>query len=154
MRWPQQPTLTGTPESTPRVDDAEDATRLETPGAYQEAALQPTDAAAPGHTTVEGEVVEGKLRPYSGIDWRLLGISVLATAFGGALVGWLATGGRGWRGALIGAGAHTTLFLGGTAILGRSRLSGGHLLGLGAAAAISAGGTAWLFTQQRRKGVR
>jgi hypothetical protein len=70
---------------------------------------------------------------------------------GGALVGYLATGGRGWRGAYIGATANVALFYFGTAFAGRKVLPASTtwtLAGLGVASAAGAG---YFFMQQRRR---
>lgn len=143
--------LNASPSTRQVSDDVSDASDASD-------ALEPVDA-GPGASTelAPGQVTDGSSGiddSHGVVDWKALGWGLFATGLGGALVGWLATGGRGWRGAAIGAGVHTALLLSGTALLGRKRLPGRYLVGFGAAAAATAGGTYWLFTQQRRGGVR
>ena len=151
MRWTDdtQPLSNASPTTRQVSDEPLDtSSALEPSGDGSGAGAELTST-----TPNDGSVTTGD-DSYGVIDWKALGWGLVATGIGGALVGWLATGGRGWRGAVIGAGVHTTLLLGGTALLGRKRLPGRYLLGFGAAAAATAGGTYWLFTQQRRGGVR
>ena len=83
--------------------------------------------------------------------WMEIGKSAAMIALGGALVGYLATGGRGWRGAAIGATANLTLFYAGTLFASRGVLSTGNMVALGALTVASAGGAGYFFTQQRRR---
>lgn len=83
--------------------------------------------------------------------WMEIGKSAAMVALGGALVGYLATGGRGWRGAAIGATANLTLFYAGTLFASRGVLSTGNMAALGALTVASAGGAGYFFMQQRRR---
>ena len=83
--------------------------------------------------------------------WMQIGKGAVMVALGGALVGYLATGGRGWRGAAIGATANLTLFYGGTLLAGRSTISTGNMVALGALTVASGAGAGYFFMQQRRR---
>lgn len=83
--------------------------------------------------------------------WMEIGKGAVMVALGGALVGYLATGGRGWRGAAIGATANLTLFYGGTLLAGRSTISTGNMAALGALTVASGAGAGYFFMQQRRR---
>jgi hypothetical protein len=87
----------------------------------------------------------------SGSPWLEVLKNAAMVGVGGALVGYLATGGRGWRGAYIGATANVALFYFGTAFAGRKVLPASTtwtLAGLGVASAAGAG---YFFMQQRRR---
>lgn len=83
--------------------------------------------------------------------WMQIGKAAAMVALGGALVGYLASGGRGWRGAAIGATTNLTLFYGGTVIAGRSVQPTSTTAILGALTVASGAGAAYLFMQQRRR---
>ena len=97
--------------------------------------------------TVQDSLTEGVADP----SYMTIGKSVALASVGGALVGFLASGGKGWRGAAIGASVNATLVYAGTAIAGRKAFSKGMLallVALGIATASSAG---YLFMQQRKR---
>lgn len=83
--------------------------------------------------------------------WMQIGKAAAMVALGGALVGYLASGGRGWRGAAIGATTNLALFYGGTVIAGRSVQPTSTTAILGALTVASGAGAAYLFMQQRRR---
>ena len=83
--------------------------------------------------------------------WMQIGKGAVMVALGGALVGYLATGGRGWRGAAIGATANLTLFYSGSAIAGRNTFLTATTATLGVLAVASASGAGYFFMQQRRR---
>ena len=84
-------------------------------------------------------------------SWTAALVGAAGVAVGGALIGYLATGGRGWRGPYIGATANMALFFGGSAIAGRNSLSTATTATLGLLAVASAGGAGYFFMQQRRR---
>ena len=77
--------------------------------------------------------------------------SVFAVAIGGALVGYLATGGHGWRGPVIGATTNSALYLAGTAIGGRHRFSMGVLNALTLSTVACVATVGWLYMKQRKQ---
>lgn len=83
--------------------------------------------------------------------WMQIGKAAAMVALGGALVGYLASGGRGWRGAAIGATTNLALFYGGTVIAGRSVQPTSTTAVLGVLTVASGAGAAYLFMQQRRR---
>jgi hypothetical protein len=83
--------------------------------------------------------------------WKAALVGAAGVAVGGALLGYLATGGRGWRGPYIGATANMALFFGGSAIAGRNTFSTTTTATLGVLAVASASGAGYFFMQQRRR---
>jgi hypothetical protein len=128
------------------ADDETFGARLRMPGSTPDQVRlgAPGDNAPGEHTGPEGGVV---VTP----SWTAALVGAAGVAVGGALIGYLATGGRGWRGPYIGATANMALFFGGSAIAGRNSLSTATTATLGLLAVASAGGAGYFFMQQRRR---
>jgi hypothetical protein len=84
-------------------------------------------------------------------SYMAIGKSVALASLGGAFVGWLASGGHGWKGAAIGASTNAALVYAGTALAGRKSFSKGMLAGLVVLGLAAAGGAGYFFMQQRRR---
>ncbi len=90
--------------------------------------------------------------PAPTFPWGATAIGFLTMALGGALTGYLATGGRGWKGPMTGALTHLTIFSIGTALAGRNALSTGAMLGFAGAGVAAGAGAGYLFWRTRRAG--
>ena len=146
----RQTTPWGSPSTNPGAfgvgaDDSTFGERLRMPGVSQDQVrlgTDPTDLVDDAGAALE----TGKTDP----SYASIGKSVALASLGGALVGYLATGGRGWRGAALGASVNATLVYAGTAIAGRKAYSNG-MLALRAVLGLAAAGSAgYLYMGQRR----
>lgn len=132
------------------ADDETFGSRLRMPGLTPDQVRlgdAPDSPAGPGaDMDADDRTTSGNASP-----WMEIGKGAVMVALGGALVGYLATGARGWRGAAIGATANLTLFYGGTLLAGRSTISTGNMVALGALTVASGAGAGYFFMQQRRR---
>ena len=76
--------------------------------------------------------------------------SLALASIGGAIVGYLATGGKGWHGAVIGASTNASLVYAGTAIAGRKAYSNAMLAGLALMTVATAAAAGYLYMGQRK----
>ena len=88
----------------------------------------------------------------STFPWGATALGFFAMAIGGALTGYLATGGRGWKGPATGALTHIALFSLGTSLAGRNTLTTGEMISFGGAGLAAGAGAGWLFWGQRKGG--
>jgi len=138
------------------ADDETFGARLRMPGLTPDQVRlgsPPDDTTFPPVPQEERDAARGRVEREEAAKspWMQIGKGAVMVALGGALVGYLATGGRGWRGAAIGATANLTLFYGGSAIAGRNTFLTATTATLGVLAVASAGGAGYFFMQQRRR---
>jgi len=112
-----------------------------------ETATDSTDAADTSSSDSSLDLGIGTFNP----SFVTIASSVFAVAIGGALVGYLATGGHGWRGPVIGATTNSALYLAGTAIGGRHRFSMGVLNALTLSTVACVATVGWLYMKQRKQ---
>ena len=134
------------------ADDETFGARLRMPGSTPDQVRlgAPPNSDTPD-TVTDADIDAAQTTGSSGAAWLEVLKNAAMVGVGGALVGYLATGGRGWRGAYIGATANVALFYFGTAFAGRKVLPASTtwtLAGLGVAAAAGSG---YFFMQQRRR---
>ena len=133
------------------ADDETFGARLRMPGSTPDQVRLGT-LGDPADTVTEADIDAAQTTGAGdGSPWLEVLKNAAMVGVGGALVGYLATGGRGWRGAYIGATANVALFYFGTAFAGRKVLPASTtwtLAGLGVASAAGAG---YFFMQQRRR---
>lgn len=140
------------------ADDETFGSRLRMPGLTPDQVRLGNLGDPPDDTTfvpvTQGEIDAARERlerEEAASPWMQIGKAAAMVALGGALVGYLATGARGWRGAAIGATANLTLFYAGTLFAGRSVQPTTTTAALGALTIASGAGAAYFFTQQRRR---
>lgn len=140
------------------ADDETFGARLRMPGLTPDQVRLGNLGDPPNDTTfvpvTQGEINAARERlerEEAASPWMQIGKAAAMVALGGALVGYLATGARGWRGAAIGATANLTLFYSGSAIAGRNTFLTATTATLGVLAVASASGAGYFFMQQRRR---
>lgn len=133
------------------ADDETFGSRLRMPGLTPDQVRLGNLGGDPPDTSADTDTDGGIVTRLDRSPWMEIGKGAVMVALGGALVGYLATGARGWRGAAIGATANLTLFYGGTLLAGRSTISTGNMVALGALTVASGAGAGYFFMQQRRR---
>lgn len=153
----RQTTPWGGPSTNPGAfgvgaDDNTFGQRLRMPGVTPDQVRlgDPGDSADPDPhdptTGAELALETGKSTP----AYASIAKSLALASIGGAIVGYLATGGKGWHGAVIGASTNASLVYAGTAIAGRKAYSNGMLAGLALMTIATAAAAGYLYMGQRR----
>lgn len=150
----RQKTPWGAPSTNPAAfgtgaDDQTFGTSARMPGVASDQVYlgDAAEDTGPSQGISDETIAAGAFNP----SYTAVATSVGLAATGGALVGWLATGGRGWKGAAIGAGTNAALTYAGLAVAGRNRTSRGMMMAFGVLGLACAGGVGYLFLQQRGK---
>lgn len=133
------------------ADDETFGARLRMPGLTPDQVRLGNLGGDPPDTSTDTDLDDRHTMSGNASPWMEIGKGAVMVALGGALVGYLATGARGWRGAAIGATTNLTLFYGGTLLAGRSTISTGNMVALGALTVASGAGAGYFFMQQRRR---